>query len=76
MRAWDVDMVVRFAERGIGGDPLQTWHNKFPGTGASETCTCKEEFKVTTALAVKVLTWEVLKTGSHTTACLEAGLVH
>ena len=76
MRGWDVDMVVRFAERGIGGDPLQTLHNKFPSTGASQTCKCKEELKVTIAVAVKVLTWEVLKTGSHTTACLEAGLVY
>ena len=49
-------MVVRFAERGIGGDPLQTLHNKFPSTGASQTCKCKEELKVTIAVAVKVLT--------------------
>ena len=27
MRAWDVDAVVTFAERGMGGDTLQTWPN-------------------------------------------------
>ena len=76
MRAWDLDVVVPFAERGMGGDTLWTWHNKFAGTGISQTCEGKEEFQVTTAGAGKVLTWEVLKTGLRTIACLEAGFVY
>ena len=35
MRAWNVDVVVTFAERGMGGDTLRILHNKFTGTGTS-----------------------------------------
>ena len=63
MRAWDLGVVVRFAEQYMGRDTLQTWDNKFSGTGTSQTCKCKETFKVTTSGAGEVLTWKVLKTG-------------
>ena len=66
-------MLARSAERGMGGKTLRTWHNKFGGTGTSQTCKGKTEFKVATAGAGVVITWEVLKTGLHTIACLEAG---
>ena len=52
-------VVLRFVERCMGGDTLGTWHNKFAGTGTSQTCKGKEEFKVTTARAGEVLIWEV-----------------
>ena len=45
----------------LGTGTLRTWHNKFAGTGTSQTCKGKEEFKVTTAGAGEILTWEVLK---------------
>ena len=35
MGTWDMDVVVRLAERLIGGDTLQTWHNNFAATGTS-----------------------------------------
>ena len=76
MRAYDLDVVARSAERGMGGETLRTWHNKFGGTGTSQTCKGKTEFKVATAGAGVVITWEVLKTGLHTIACLEAGFVY
>ena len=76
MRAWGLDVVVRFAERGTGGDTLQVWHNKFLGTGTSQTCKGKEQFKVTTAREREILTWEVLKTGLRTIACLETGFMY
>ena len=47
-------MVVRFAERGMGGDTLRTRHTKFAGIGRSQTCKAEEEFKVTTAGAGEV----------------------
>ena len=47
MRACNLDRVARCAERGMGGDTLWTWHNKFAGTGTSQTCKGKEEFEVT-----------------------------
>ena len=52
-------VVLRFVERCMGGDTLRTWHNKFAGTGISQTCKGKKEFKVTTARAEEVLIWEV-----------------
>ena len=61
MRACDLDVVTRSAERGMGGYTLWTWHNKFAGKGTSQTCKGKEEFKVTTAGTGEILTWEVLK---------------
>ena len=76
MRAWDVDLVVRFGERGMGGDTLRAWHNKFAGTGTSQTYKCKKEFKVTTTGEGKVFTCEELKTGLHRIGCLEVGLVY
>ena len=76
MRACDLDVVTRSAERGMGGYTLRTWHNKFAGTGTSQTCKGKEEFKVTTGGPGEVLTWEVLKTGLRTIAYLEAGIVY
>ena len=39
-----MDVVVRFAERGISGNTLQTWHNKFSGTSISKKCKGKENF--------------------------------
>ena len=76
MRACDLDVVARSAKRGMGGNTLQTWRNKFAGTGTWQICKGKEEFKVTTAGVGKVLTWEVLKSGLRTVACLEAGFVY
>ena len=38
MRACDPDVVARPAERGMGGDTLRTWHNKFAGTDTSKAC--------------------------------------
>ena len=38
MRVWDVDVLVRFSERGIDGDTLQKLHKKFAGRGTSQTC--------------------------------------
>ena len=73
MTACDLDVVAQSTERGMRGDALRTWDNKFAGTGKSQTCKGKEEFKVTTAGAGKVLSWEVLKSCLRTTACLEAG---
>ena len=73
MRACVLDVVARSAERGMGGDTLWTWHKKFGGTGTSQTYKGKEEFKVATAGAGEVITWEVLKTGLRTRACLETG---
>ena len=76
LRAWDLDVMVTFAERGMGRGTLQTWHNnKFPGIGALQPCKGKKEFKVTTA-GVDVLTWEELKTSLRKIACLEAGLMY
>ena len=69
-------MLARSTERGMGGKTLRTWHDKFGGTGTSQTCKGKAEFKVATAGAGVVITWEVLKTGLHTIACLEAGFVY
>ena len=37
MRVCDLDLVTRYAERGMGGDTLRTWQNKFAGTGTSQT---------------------------------------
>ena len=65
--------MVRFAEKGMGGDILQTWHNKFPGT---DTCEVKEELKVATNGAEEVLTWELIKAGLRTIACLETGFMY
>ena len=76
MRAWDLDVLVILAERDMGGNTLGAWANKFAGTGTSQTCRGKEEFKVTTVGAGELLTREVLKTDFHTIACLEAGFVH
>ena len=76
MRACNIEVVARFAERSMGGDTFRTWHNKFRGTSTSQTCKGKEEFKVTIAGAVEVPTWEVLKPGSRTIAYLEAGFVN
>ena len=73
MTACDLDVVAKSTERGMRGDALRTWDNKFAGTGKSQTCKGKEEFKVTTARAGKVLSWEVLKSCLRITACLEAG---
>ena len=73
---WNLNVVVRYAERYMGGDTLRTWHNKFAGTDTSEICKGKEEFKGTTAGAGAVLTWEVLKTGLRIITCLEAGFVY
>ena len=69
MRAWHLDAVARFAEKSMSGDTLRTCRNKFSGTGTSQ-------FKVTTTGAGEVSTWEVLKTGLRTIACLEAGFVY
>ena len=58
---------------------VETLHEhdiKFSGTGTSQICKVKKEFKVTTAGAGEVLTWEVLETGLCTIACLEARFVH
>ena len=58
---------------------METLHEhdiKFSGTGTSQICKVKKEFKVTTAGAGEVLTWEVLETGLCTIACLEARFVH
>ena len=60
----------------MGGDTLQTWRNDLTRTGMSQTYKGKEEFKVTTARAGEVLTWEVLKPGFFTIACLKTGLVY
>ena len=38
MRAWDVDVLVGFSERGIDWDTSQKLHNKFTGRGTSQTC--------------------------------------
>ena len=38
MRVWDVDVLVRFSERGIDGDTLPKLHKKFAGRGTSQTC--------------------------------------
>ena len=54
MRTWDVDVVVTFAERVMSGNTLRASHKKFPGTGISQTCKGKEEFKVTIAEAGEV----------------------
>ena len=75
MRAYNLDVVARSPERGMGGGTLRTWH-KFGGTDTSQTCKGKEEFKVATAGAGEVITWEVLKTGLCTIACFEAGFVY
>ena len=48
MRTCSLDVVARSEERGMGGDTLRTWHNKFGGTCTSQTFKGKEEFKVTT----------------------------
>ena len=37
MRVCDLDLVTRYTERGMGGDTLRTWQNKFAGTGTSQT---------------------------------------
>ena len=60
----------------MGRDTLQKQHNKFAGTGTSQTCKGEEEFKVTNTGAGEVLTWEVLKTGLHRMVCLEAGFMY
>ena len=70
MRAYDLDVVARSAKRGMGGETLRTWHNKFGGIGTSQTGRGKEEFKVTTTGEGGVITWEVLKAGLCTIACL------
>ena len=67
---------MRFAKRGMGGDTLRTWHNKIAGIGTSQACKGKEEFKQITTGAGEVLTWEVLKTGLSTIACLKAGFLY
>ena len=72
----NLDVVVRFAERGMVVETWRTWHNKFGGTGTSQTCQGKKEFKVATAGAGVVITWELLKTGLRTIACLETGFVY
>ena len=66
MRSYDLDVVARSAERGVDGETLRTWRNKFGGTATSQTFKGKEEFKVPTAGAGVVMTWEVLKTGLRT----------
>ena len=76
MRACDLDMVERSAEGGMGGDTLRTWHNKFGGTGASQTCKGKGEFKVTNSGTGDVITLELLKTGLRTITCIGAGFVY
>ena len=38
MRACDLDVVVRSAERRMGGNTLPTLHNKFVRTTTSQTC--------------------------------------
>ena len=76
MRACDLDVVARSAERGMGGDTLRIWYSKFGGTGTSQTCKGKKEFKAATAGAGEVIIWELLKTGLRTMACLEAGFVY
>ena len=76
MRACNLDVVATSAERGMGGDTLRTWHNKFAGTGKWQTCKGKEEIKVTTTGAGEVLTWEVLRASLCAIACLEARLVY
>ena len=76
MRAYDLDVLARSAERGLGGETLLAWHNKFGGTNASQTCKGKEEFKAATAGVGVATTWEVLKTGLRTIAFLEAGFVY
>ena len=55
-------MVVRFTGRALGEVTLRTWHNKFAGTGTSQTCKGKEEIKVTTA-------------GAGKKTCLETGFL-
>ena len=65
MRACNLNVVMRSADTGMGGETLRTWHNKFEGTDTSQTCKCKEEFKVATTGAGVVITWEALKTGLH-----------
>ena len=76
MTAWDLDGVVRFVEKGMGGNTLQTWHNKFSGTSISKKYKGKEKFKVTTTAAGALLTWEILKTGLCLIACLESGFLY
>ena len=76
MKACDLDVVARSAERGMGREILRRWDNKFGGTSTSQTCKGKEEFKVATTGAGVVITWEVLKTGLRTITCLEAGFVY
>ena len=70
--------MARSAERGMAENTLQrctSGRHMFVGTGTSQICKFKEEFKVTTAGAGEVLTWQVLKTGFHTIACLEPGFL-
>ena len=38
MRACNLDVVARSTETGMGGETLQTWHNKYRGTGTSQKC--------------------------------------
>ena len=71
MKACDLDVVARSAERGMGREILRRWDNKFGGTSTSQTCKGKEEFKVATTGAGVVITWEVLKTGLRAKACLD-----
>ena len=76
MRACNLDVVVRSAEKGLDGETLQTWNNNFGGRSTSKTCKGKKELKVATAGAGEVITWEVLKKGLRTIACLEAEFVY
>ena len=45
MRGWDLDVMMRFEARIIGGDTLRTWHNNFAGTGTSQTRKGKKNLK-------------------------------
>ena len=55
---------------------LQARYNRFLGTGTSQTCERKEEFKGTTVETGEVLTWEVLKTTLRTIKCLKVEFLY
>ena len=58
MRAYDLILVARSAERGMGGNTLQrraSGRHMFAGPFTSQICKVKEERKVTTAGAGEVL---------------------
>ena len=76
MRACDLNVVARSVGRGMVGKTLRTWHGKFEGTDTPQTCKGKQEFKIATAGAGVVITWEIQKTGLPTIACLEAGFMY